>query len=360
MKLSLKSEIWTRMAVAVSLLTAVLAACLYFKYLFLTFLVGVCLLVMAEKLAGDYRARMTQRKMSPVLRIINASSLVLLWIVAILFLIGDSLNQVSKALDQMAIRGQNAGVFYERHVQQILPGWFKDEILTQEAFVRLVELFENELNRGFITATYVMTYGALIIPLLFWYYFRKREGIKKRLMDMLPAKVAYRYSRASGNINHMLRDYLAARVVESILVGAICCLGFYVAGVKGWLIFGVLAGALNVIDFIGPVLGIIAPLAVSLLLQDYYAAGGVVATVIIAQLIDNFYLIPFMLSDRVSIDPLVTVVLIIAGGTAFGILGVILAIPVYLIYKIVLTEVYDELIGMYDPDCAQVAENSPR
>lgn len=352
MKLSLKSEIWIRMSLVILLLTTILAACLYFKYIFLTFLTGVCLLIMAEKLVGDYRARMGRRKMSPILRMINASCLILLWVVAIMFLTGDSLNQVSTALDQIALKGQNAAAFYQKNVEQLLPDWFKEEILTEESFVKLVNLFENELNNGFITVTYIMVYGALLFPLMFYYYFRKRETIKSVIQNMLPSKVAYRYIRASSNINFMLRDYLAARVVESILVGGICCLGFYVAGVKGWLIFGVLAGALNVIDFIGPVLGIIAPLIVSLLLQDYFAAGGVIVTVIIAQAIDNFYLIPFMLSDRVSIDPLLTVVLIMAGGTAFGILGVILVIPVYLIYKIILTEVYDELLQIYDPTCA--------
>jgi len=334
------------------LLTAALALCLYFEYLFLTFLTGVCLLVMAEKLVNDYRSRMISNKMSPLTKVVNAVSLSLLWVVAIIYLMGDSLNQVSRALEQFAHKGQDAAVFYEKSVHGILPVWFREEILTKDNFVNMVQVFERQMSDGFIATTYVMIYGSLLIPLMFYYYFRKREDMRRGIISHLPAKIAYRYSRATGNINSMLRDYLAARVVESILVGGICCLGFYVAGVKGWLIFGVLAGALNVIDFIGPVLGIIAPLVVSLLLQDYIAVGGVVITVVIAQAIDNFYLIPFMLSDRVSIDPLLTVVLIIMGGTAFGIMGVIMVIPVYLIYKIILIEVYEELLGVYDPSCA--------
>jgi predicted PurR-regulated permease PerM len=75
-----------------------------------------------------------------------------------------------------------------------------------------------------------------------------------------------------------------------------------------------------------------------------------VITVIIAQLIDNLYLIPFMISEKVNINPLLSVVLTLAASKLLGPLGMVLAIPIYIVYKIIIKESYGELINIYRED----------
>jgi predicted PurR-regulated permease PerM len=75
-----------------------------------------------------------------------------------------------------------------------------------------------------------------------------------------------------------------------------------------------------------------------------------IITVIIAQLIDNLYLIPFMISEKVNINPLLSVVLTLAASKLLGPLGMVLAIPIYIIYKIIIKESYRELVNIYGKD----------
>ncbi|MPM89963.1 hypothetical protein SDC9_137078 [bioreactor metagenome] len=75
-----------------------------------------------------------------------------------------------------------------------------------------------------------------------------------------------------------------------------------------------------------------------------------VITVIIAQTIDNLYLIPFMISEKVNINPLMSVILTLAASKLLGALGMVLAIPIYIIYKIIMKESYRELINIYGKD----------
>ncbi len=142
-------------------------------------------------------------------------------------------------------------------------------------------------------------------------------------------------------------DYLEGKIIETTVVGAICCLGFFVAGVKGWLVLGLLAGFLNIVPYIGPLIGAIPPVLITLLVDKPIAAIYVIIAVIVAQLVDNLYLNPFMISGKVKIDPLLSIVVILIGAQLFGAIGMIFAIPIYLVYKIILKEAYRELTRIY-------------
>ena len=120
-------------------------------------------------------------------------------------------------------------------------------------------------------------------------------------------------------------------------------------GVKGWLVLGLLAGVLNIADFIGPALSAVPPIVISFLADDPLAALIAVCTIVAAQLIDNFYLMPLMISSRVALSPLTTILLALIGAELLGIVGIILAIPIYLVYKITLRGAYSELVEVYDP-----------
>lgn len=77
------------------------------------------------------------------------------------------------------------------------------------------------------------------------------------------------------------------------------------------------------------------------------AALFAVITVIIVQLIDNLYLIPFMISEKVDINPFLSVVLTLATSRLLGPPGMVFAIPTYSMYKIIIKESYGELINIY-------------
>ena len=72
-----------------------------------------------------------------------------------------------------------------------------------------------------------------------------------------------------------------------------------------------------------------------------------IITIIVAQLVDNFYLIPFMISGKVKMDSLLSIILVLVSAKLLGIVGMVFAIPIYIIYKVVLVEAYEELVEIY-------------
>lgn len=181
---------------------------------------------------------------------------------------------------------------------------------------------------------------------MFGMYFKHHNRIESYIKAYAPPEHAEGIGRALKSIGRELEDFFSAKMLESAIVGLICCIGFYLGGLEGWLFLGILAGFLNIIPYLGPLLGAIPPVIVGYIDSPMTAIFAVI-TVILAQTIDNLYLIPFMISEKVNINPLLSVVLTLAASKLLGPLRMVLAIPIYIIYKIIIRESYRELINIY-------------
>jgi predicted PurR-regulated permease PerM len=195
---------------------------------------------------------------------------------------------------------------------------------------------------------YIFT-GLLIIPMMFRLYFARKNVIVSEIVGIFPVKYQDCVSSSMLDIGKRLRDYFSAKILESVIVGLICCIGFYLAGVNGWFFLGALAGLLNIVPYIGPVVGAIPAVIIAFIVSPTTALYAII-TVIMAQLVDNLYLIPYMISGKVNVNPLLSILLTLIFADMLGALGMILAIPVYIIYKVVLTEFYNELRKIYPDD----------
>jgi Predicted permease len=196
--------------------------------------------------------------------------------------------------------------------------------------------------------SYFVFTGLLIIPMMFRLYFAKKNVIVSEIVAFFPVKYQDCVSSSILDIGKRLRDYFSAKILESVIVGLICCIGFYLAGINGWFFLGILAGLLNIVPYIGPVIGAIPAVIIAFIVSPTTALYAII-TVVIAQLVDNLYLIPYMISGKMNVNPLLSVLLTLMFANMLGALGMILAIPVYIIYKVVLTEFYNELRKIY-PD----------
>ena len=163
----------------------------------------------------------------------------------------------------------------------------------------------------------------------------------------MPKKFSRGYNKSLEGINKQLNGFFSVKMVESLIIASICSIGFLLAGIPGWLFLGLMTGLFNTIPYLGPIVGAIPPLVVGLLISPITALYALL-TVLFAQGIDNFYIIPFMIPRKVKIDSLLSIILFIIFAQLFGVLGMILSIPVFLVYKVVLVATYDELVKIYN------------
>ncbi len=347
MPLSSHPKIWRVLVILAILLACGFTLCYYFQHIFYAFIIGFVLILITEKLTSDFRKSAERYKLSLWKRWCYGILLLIFWLFVIGFLLRNSFGQIADELQKISVDEHTVSSIYAREVYPHLPTFFRNDTISV-GIIEWVSVAISSLAGSVLSQTFAFVInGLLIIPLLFYLYFWRRKVIAKRLFGAVPERFRKSFHRAAKGVGGKLHDYFTARVIQSTVIGALCCLGFFIAGVKGWLLLGLLAGFLNAVPYFGPILGAIPPFIITLLVDESFAALYVLLTVFVAQTIDVFYLQPFMISGKVKIDPLVSIILVLAGTKLFGIFGTIFILPMYLVSKVILQEAYRELVRLY-------------
>ena len=132
----------------------------------------------------------------------------------------------------------------------------------------------------------------------------------------------------------VLSKYLKSKGIEVFYLTLISFFMFRMIDLKYALLFSILIGLSNIIPYFGPIIGGI-PVCVYAVFQSIPMLLWTIFILIALQIIDGFILMPYITKKTVKVNELTTIVLVFLGGSLFGILGVILAIPVYLVIKVV-------------------------
>jgi len=146
-------------------------------------------------------------------------------------------------------------------------------------------------------------------------------------------KVAVRTSK-------LARKWMRGVLIVMVLLAVINSLGFLALGLEHAILLGVTAAVLNIIPFIGPWLGALLAMLIAVLTKDsgLYVLGAL-GVVLFSQFIDNNFITPKVVGSSVSINPLASLVALFASGMLWGVVGMVLAIPVMGILKIICDEV---------------------
>lgn len=350
MPLSTNRNIWQFLTLTTILFVLFFAILFYFEDIFIVLIVGAILILITEKVIEIFNRCMDKfpncNRKTVVLILLTGTGLVFLFLLSSqVQSLGVFISDFSNIQKDYA---SGASALFSEHESEFSKlsdsGLIKPEDLQKIGNT----IFSGVTDLISMVSYYFFT-GVLVIPLMFGMYFKHYKKIGDYIHTYAPPEHADGIIRALNSIGRELEDFFGAKMLESAIVGLICCIGFYLGNLDGWLFLGILAGFLNIIPYIGPILGAIPPVIVGYIDSPLTALFAVI-TVIIAQTIDNLYLIPFMISEKVNINPLMSVILTLAASKLLGALGMVLAIPIYIIYKIIMKESYRELINIYGKD----------
>ncbi len=188
----------------------------------------------------------------------------------------------------------------------------------------------------------------LVYIFLFMYY---KDHLKRFVIRLAPAdkkEVALQIIQDSAKVSQQYLTGLA------LMIGALWVMygiGFSVVGVENPIFFAILCGVLEIIPFIGNVIGTTLTLLVSVMQGGGTSIViGILVTYGVIQFVQTYLLEPLVVGAKVDINPLFTVLCLVAGEMIWGLPGMVLAIPVTGIVKIVCDHIeplkpFGELIG---------------
>jgi predicted PurR-regulated permease PerM len=217
--------------------------------------------------------------------------------------------------------------------QQAIETWLRDPA-NQETIQEL--LFGFGAGAGIVLRGVAETIAVVgLAPVLAIYLLIDLERFKQRSLELTPPRHRDEVAYVSGEVGTALGSFVRGQLLVSLLVGIGSSIGMWAIDLPFWLLIGIIAGFLNLIPFLGPVVGGALAALVALLNADIWQAIWAVAIMILVQQIDNHLITPMIQRARVNLSPLVIVLALIIGGSLAGLLGVLVAIPATAAVRIV-------------------------
>jgi len=198
-------------------------------------------------------------------------------------------------------------------------------------------------------------FGNMVITLMSVYFiaffFLREKGLFTKMMSLLvPNKQETKMTRAVDDSTSLLVRYFIGLVIQMFVNAVLATIALKLFGFKSALLMAICFAILNVIPYVGPILGnLIGVLIVisSNLELDFYSMmlPKIVTAIIIfavLQMIDNFILQPNIFSKSVKAHPLEIFLIVLIGAKIGGILGMVIAIPAYTVVRVLLKVFFSE------------------
>lgn len=163
--------------------------------------------------------------------------------------------------------------------------------------------------------------------------------MQKAFIRNMPNK----YFEMSLNIIYKIEDqlskYIRGTVTESAVVGILYAVIYFFLGINYATVLGLISGITNVIPFAGPFLGAIPTLLISIVqFGDLRMLIPIVVTSIVVQQIDQMFIQPSVFSKIMNIHPLTMFLVILIGNETLGVMGMVLAVPIYTVILVTAAE----------------------
>ena len=189
----------------------------------------------------------------------------------------------------------------------------------------------GEIARGVLEVAIVV----LLAPVLAFYILVDAHNLRRAGERLIPAADRDEVVHLARQIGKAVGGFIRGQLMVALVVGVLSSLALRILDLPFWLIVGLLAGLLNIVPFIGPWVGGALGVSTALIVGDPIRAIWVVVAFLAIQQIDNHLVSPLILRVAVHLSPVSIILALLAGGSIGGLFGVLIAVPVTAVLKIV-------------------------
>ncbi len=190
----------------------------------------------------------------------------------------------------------------------------------------------------------VTTMFDVILALIIAYYFIKDAVFFREVaLSIIPRRWRNWFVGTGREVNSILSNFIQGQMLTAVIVGTMETIGLFAVNVKYPLVLGVVGGLANIIPYFGPIIGAIPAVAIALIDSPVKALWTALVFVIVQQ-IDNAFISPKIIEGKLGLHPVTTILAVLVGGEFFGILGMLVAVPVLAILKAILKRSIEAIV----------------
>ena len=179
----------------------------------------------------------------------------------------------------------------------------------------------------------------LTAPFVLFFMLKDGHNLKPYITKVAPKHLQESFASLLHDINHAVASYIRGQITVAFWVGVMFAIGYSIIGLPYGVTLAVAAGFLNMIPYFGTFIAIIPALILGIMNSPMMLLK-VVIVFAIEQTIEGRVISPLVMGNKMDMNPVTTILLLIGASAVSGLWGVIFAIPVYAVIKIIVTRIF--------------------
>ncbi len=322
----------------VFLITVAIALPIYvistFEDLFLILVVSFILTMILKPLVDYLETIGLVRWMAVLIIFVVLGSVATVGVMLVFPIIAGQVTQITSAFDKDRLTTMLNDLSITISYQ--VP-FLKSEAILEQLNTVLVA-FGNSAGKA-LSAILSTAATLTIVPFITFFFLNDYYTMQKALIRNMPNKYFEMSLNVIYKIEEQLSKYIRGTVTESVIVGIMYAIVYFFLGINYATVLGLIGGITNVIPFAGPFIGGIPVLLISIVqFGDLSMFLPIVITVVVVQQLDQVLVQPAVFSKIMNISPLTMFLVILIGNEVMGVMGMVLAIPIYTIVLVTAKE----------------------
>ena len=187
-------------------------------------------------------------------------------------------------------------------------------------------------------------FSIILAPILAFYLLKDWHHIGRRVVALFPVRWEEAVTTLWEDVDRVLIGFIRGYLLVAVIVGVLTGVGLSLIGMDYVILLSIVAGLTNLIPYFGAVIAAI-PVAALAFLESKTLAFQALAVMLMVQQVESNLISPAILGEKVGLHPITIVFVLLAGGSLFGLLGLLLAVPVAAVARIIFGYLYSNLVS---------------
>lgn len=282
--------------------------------------------------------RLNQKKVPKTLSIIITLLLAIIVIGGILFFLSSQISRFSETLPVLKEKFNSLSAEFQV--------WLQDDFgVSKSKQTKTLTEISNS-GQAFLTQALGDALATLslvlLVPVYVFMFLHYKSLILGFLYDVFADEHSEKVAEILGQTKMAIQSYMVGLLLEALVVATLNSAALLLLGVQYAILIGIIGALLNMLPYIGGLVAIALPVLMATVTKDGYSTQlGVIGAYMLIQFIDNNILVPRIVSSKVQINAMVSIIVVLLGGALWGVAGMFLSIPIVAIFKIIFDRIED-------------------
>ena len=309
---------------------------IYLLYVLKAILIPLAFAAMIAILLNPFVNKLRQKKIPNIFAILIALLTTILLVAGVMVFIS---SQMVKFSDNMPVLQQKFSDLFHHFQLWVQQNYSltlqKQQELLSEAGSSLKPLIGQTVGTVLGVVSVIILLPIYIFLLLFY-----KTLILNFLYEIFAEQNSSQVANVLKETKGAIQSYMVGLLLEALIVAAMNSAALFLLGVKYAILIGVIGAILNILPYIGGLVAIAIPLLIATVTKDGFTTQiGIIIAYLVIQFIDNNILVPRIVSSKVKINALVSIVIVLLGAAVWGVPGMFLSIPFIAVLKIIFDRV---------------------